>query len=306
MRCGNIFHSNALFRILESTPGQTPCMAVAYDGDRPVAHMLAMVRRMASFIPNRPITQCRIYGKGEYDDGCDKEKVFALMLKAVVEKIKSKLCLYMEFSDISPKMFGYKAFRENGFFHIPWQEIHNPLHHTKPEKLLTYKARKRLAAAYRTGITVKEATSDTITNDFTAILKRHSVTSIRRYIPDSKLFHDLMASGMCKVFTAYEKGIAKGGCACMYSEGNCYLWYVVSTRSIYKSRVNSITIWSAIKDAYGKGCGHIYFMDIGLPFKRDRFRDFILSFGGRPYGTYRWFRFSIRWVNMLLSRLFHE
>ena len=48
------------------------------------------------------------------------------------------------------------------------------------------------------------------------------------------------------------------------------------------------------------------FMDVGLPFSKNPFREFILRFGGKEQSTYRWFRFSIRWVNKLLRWLYRE
>jgi hypothetical protein len=47
-------------------------------------------------------------------------------------------------------------------------------------------------------------------------------------------------------------------------------------------------------------------MDVGLPFKKNRYRDFILSFGGKEVGTYRWFRFSIPWMNKLVGWFYRE
>ena len=47
-------------------------------------------------------------------------------------------------------------------------------------------------------------------------------------------------------------------------------------------------------------------MDVGLPFRKNPFRDFLLRFGGKEVSSYRWFRISIRWVNRLASWLWRE
>jgi hypothetical protein len=47
-------------------------------------------------------------------------------------------------------------------------------------------------------------------------------------------------------------------------------------------------------------------MDVGLPFRRNPYRDFILSFGGKEVSTLRWFRISFRWLNKLASWLWRE
>lgn len=73
-----------------------------------------------------------------------------MMLKAVTQKFNHKLCLYIEFSDISNKMFAYRHFRQNGYFPIPWQEIHNSLHSLPPEKRISEKALSKIETAENT------------------------------------------------------------------------------------------------------------------------------------------------------------
>ena len=203
-------------------------------------------------------------------------------------------------------MFGYSKFRSNGFFPVHWMEIHNSLHSMKPEKRLTVKIRKSLINANKSGLKTKLATTDKEFSDFFKILKNYISIEIRRYIPDSKLFRDLLQKGYGNIFTTYHKDIMVGGCLCVYSETNCYMWYLASKKNFYRKRTNAITTWAAIKHAYNQGYDHIYFMDVGLPFKRNNFREFILSFGGKPVGTYRWFRCSIKWINKLLSWSYRE
>jgi hypothetical protein len=45
---------------------------------------------------------------------------------------------------------------------------------------------------------------------------------------------------------------------------------------------------------------------VGLPFRKNTFRDFILRFGGKPVSTFRWFRCSIRWINSLLKWIYRD
>lgn len=306
MQCNKLFHSDEMFKIIEKTPGQKPYMVIAYDDDKIVAHMLVMLRRRGSLFPPYLFTQGRAYGEGEYTPDCNKEEVFGEMLKCITKELRKALCLYIEFSDLSTKMFGYSKFRNNGFFPVHWMEIHNSLHSMKPEKRLTVKIRKSLINANKSGLKTKLATTDKEFSDFFKILKNYISIKIRRYIPDSKLFRDLLQKGYGNIFTTYHKDIMVGGCLCVYSETNCYMWYLASKKNFYRKRTNAITTWAAIKHAYNQGYDHIYFMDVGLPFKRNNFREFILSFGGKPVGTYRWFRCSIKWINKLLSWSYRE
>ena len=125
MECRDFFHSIKMFRIAEKTPGFTPFMAIAQREDGSVAaHLLATIRRRGSWIPPYLFTQGRIYGEGEYDADINKDETFGMMLDAITTKFVRRLCLYVEFSNMSQKMFGYRHFRRNKYFPINWQEVH--------------------------------------------------------------------------------------------------------------------------------------------------------------------------------------
>ena len=67
-----------------------------------------------------------------------------------------------------------------------------------------------------------------------------------------------------------------------------------------------MTVWQAIKYAYENNYAHISFIDVGLPFRKNMYREFILSFGGKPIAKYRWFKFSFPWINNILSWIYRE
>ena len=307
MQCGNFFHSTDLFRIIEKTPGQKPYMVIAYDGyGNIVGHMLVTLRRRGSLIPPYLFTQARVYGEGEYAPGCDKEAVFGMMLQKTVRKLRRGTCLYIEFSDLGSKMFGYAKFRENGFFPIHWMEIHNSLHSMHPADRLTPKMKKLLTKAESSKLETTIAQTDEEYNTFFKILRGYISLKIRRFIPDPSLFRELWGNGFCNLFTTRSEGKIISGCLCVYSGKSAYLWYMATKHKLHKKRASALTVWAAVKYAYDNKYDHIYFMDVGLPFKKNRFREFILRFGGKPVGKYRWFRCSFRWVNKLLSWLYRE
>ena len=306
--CTDFFHSMDLFRIIEKTPGQKPYMVITYKENVVVAHMLVLLRRRGSLFPPYLFTQGRVYGEGEYSSVCanDKEEIFGMMLKSIIKKLNVGICLYIEISDLSTKMFGYKVFRDNGFFPIHWMEIHNSLHSRPPAKRITPRMIKQIAKARKSGLVTTVADNEKDYNSFMKILRGRTALKIRRFIPDSRLFHELLKLGDCKLFVTWDDVNIISGCICVYSKGNCYLWYLATKHKLHKKRASAITVWTAILDAYKSGCQHIYFMDVGLPFKKNPFREFILGFGGKPVGTYRWFRCSFTWINKILSWLYRE
>lgn len=308
MVCNNYFHSLELFYIIEKTPRQIPYMVVAEDPNGKVrAHMLAVIRYRSSLFPPYLYAQGRCYGEGEYDDGIDHEQVFGLMLKAITRKFKRKLCFYIEFSDIRQKMFGYKSFRQNGYFPVQWQEIHNSLHSKSPEERITSKMARKIRKSYRAGVITREVANEAEVHDFYKMLNGFYRMKMRRLIPPETQMTELFRSDHAKIFITEYHGKVIGGCSCVYSEGNAYLWYLASKRKSYsRLHPNLMTVWNAIKYAHEHNYAHIYFLDAGLPFRANPFRDFILSFGGKPVAKYRWFRFSIGWINRILTWIYKE
>ena len=64
----NTFHSKELFQIYESTPGYTPLLIVATEEGRPVARLLAAIRKTKKWLPSSLVKQCVVYGAGEFLD----------------------------------------------------------------------------------------------------------------------------------------------------------------------------------------------------------------------------------------------
>lgn len=308
MVCDNFFHSAELFRIIECTAGQSPYMAVAKRNGKVIGHMLAIVRRRGSLFPPYLFTQGRIYGEGEYSPGCaDKEMVFGMMLKAITHKFRNKLCLFIEFSDLSQKMFGYRYFRQNGYFSVNWQEVHNSLHSKSPEERLLPKAQRYIASTVAAGISVETTTDFSEIRAFYNILHKANRLRLRRLIPPFGQLLELSKSQNANVFVTRYHGNVIGGCVCVYSENNAALWYEATRNKRYMHlHPDYITVWKVMKHAYDKGYSHFRFLDAGLPTRSNRHRKFILRFGGKPVAKFRWFRFSIGWINKILYKIYVE
>lgn len=304
---GNFFHSSELFRLVERSPGNTPYMAIASDrGGRVVGQLLVVTRRRGAWIPPYLYTHAHAYGEGEYAPEVNAEQVFGLLLDKVTLVLRRRLCLYIEFSDLSHKMFGYRYFRREGYYPMLWQEIHNSLHSMPPCQRLSRPMLKRLERLERRGITTHEVESPEDLHDFYHVMRRYYRLKIRRYLPPREQFEAMRVTRSVRLFVTRYKGKAVGGCACVYSQGNAYLWFLAAKRRYPHLHLARFTVWKALNYAHEHHYEHMFFMDVGLPWRRNPFRDFILSFGGKPVSTYRWFRFSISWVNSLLRWLHRE
>lgn len=304
---GNFFHSLALFRILEKAPKDTPYMAVITQDGEVRGQMLVIVHRRGSLVPPYLYTHAHVHGEGYYAPGVDVAALFPRLLKAVTLRLRHRLCFYIEFSELHKKMFGYRHLRRLGYFPIAWQEIHNSLHSMPPEERLGSKRKDIIKRMMSKGVTTHEAVSEADITRFHTLLSNFYRFKLRRFIPSKEFFLALEASKEGKVFiTTYHNKVI-GGCACVYTQDNAYLWYAAAKRKSYAAlHPHTMVIWHAIQHAYEQGCEHFNFMDAGLPWKQNQYREFLLTFGGRPVTKFRWFRFYPRIINSILHWIYKE
>ena len=229
-----------------------------------------------------------------------------MMVHALKEKLHNRT-LYIEVSNLSQKMFAYRQLRQDGFFPVRWMSIHNSLHSRTPEERISEKLYKRIGHARTRGIVTKTVETADEFHAFSRLLHHHNWFKPRRYIPHDDFFRGMLRQGRCKIFITKFHERVIGCTVCVYSGKDAYLWYTASRRKSYAPlHPNAVTIWETICHAHAAGYDHIRFLDVGLPYRKNPYRDFILRFGGKEVSTYRWFRISIRWVNTLASWLWRE
>lgn len=304
----NFFHSSQLFQLAGQTPRQKPYLALAEDTNGRIwGQLLAIVRYRSSWFPPYFYMHCRILGEGSYLPECsNKSELFSRMLHALREKIGNRI-LYIEVSNLSQKMFGYKEFRLQKFFPVHWMSIHNSLHSRAPEERISQRMHKRIVHAYARGVVTEEVKTEEDFHAFSKLMHHHNWLKPKRYIPDNAFFLFMQQQGYGRLYVTKYRDLVVGCSAVAYSGQNAYLWYSAFRRKSFAFvHPDILTIWHAIKDSYQRGYEHIFFLDVGLPFKKNPFRDFILRFGGKPVSTYRWFHVNIGWVNSLLSWIYRN
>lgn len=304
----NLFHSIELFRIYKKTSGYTPLMIVLSENNTPKAHLLATIRKSWRLFPPYYIKRCEIFGTGFYTsiDNRTREVQFQKILNELTKYVQ-KSCFLIEFRNLDNAMFGYRAFRTNGYNPINWLKIHNSLHSKAPELRLSSTRRRQIKRAKQNGVSVSIAQNDQEILLFTELLRKNYSSKIRKHFPDRNFFLQIIHSNQEKengqIFVVKYKDKIIGGSACVYSEGNAYLWFSGGLRKTYPRQYPGImAVWEALEYAYKKGYQHMEFMDVGLPFRKHGYRTFILHFGGKQISTRRWFHFKWKWLNKLLSR----
>ena len=308
MEDSNFFHSRRLMEIVEKTPRQKPYMVVVTDEEgRVISHLLGIMRFRPMWLPPFLLVHCRVLGEGVYSDS--KYMVDDLLeeMFSSLMHVMSNKTLYVEVSNLSKKMLGYRQLRRLGFYPVNWMSIHNSLHSHTPEERITPRLQKRIDTAHKRGVYTEVVSTEEDFVAFSKLLRRHNILKPKRYIPDDIFFRQLMEQDNGRLFVTKYHGRVIGCSACVYSNNNAYLWYSAFRRKTYMHlHPDVVTIWDTIKDAYNRGFQHVYFLDVGLPFSKNPFREFILRFGGKEQSTYRWFRFSIKWVNKLLAWIYRE
>lgn len=303
----NFFHSRRLFQICKEASRQKPYMVVVTnEKGQVVSHLLGIIRYRTFLFPL--LIHCRVLGEGVYyhDDIYPRDQLFGLMLEALT-RLLNKRTFYMEVSNLSQKMTGYRQLKKQQYFPVHWMSIHNSLHSHAPEERISEKLQKRIDNARAKGVTTNEVTNEADFAAFSQLLRKHNLLKPKRYIPDDLFFRRIMEGDDGRLFvTKYHQRVI--GCAAVvYSEGNAFLWYSAFKRkSFITVHPDVMTIWDTMQDCYQRGFDHMCFMDVGLPFSKNPFREFILRFGGKEQSTFRWFRFSIRWLNSLLRWLYRE
>lgn len=308
MEDSNFFHSRRLMEIVEKTPRQKPYMVVTTDeSGRVVSHLLGVMRFRPMWLPPFLLVHCRVLGEGVYPDSQYTADDLLEEMFTHLMHVMSNKTLYVEVSNLSKKMLGYRQLRQLGFYPVNWMSIHNSLHSHAPEERITPRLQKRIDTAHQRGVYTEVVSKEEDFVAFSKLLRHHNILKPKRYIPDDKFFRQLMEQDNGRLFVTKYHGRVIGCSACVYSNNNAYLWYSAFRRKTYMHlHPDVVTIWDTIKDAYNRGFQHVYFLDVGLPFSRNPFREFILRFGGKEQSTYRWFRFSIKWVNKLLAWIYRE
>ncbi len=234
-----------------------------------------------------------------------KEEIFNQMLTFLTRRMLRR-CFLIEFRNLDNALFAYNSFRQCGYFPINWLRIHNSLHSKAPYDRLSPSRRRQITQALRSGATIATAETEEEVRTLGRLLRRHYASQIRKHFPGLSFFPQLLRQQTERetgnIFVVKYKGRIIGGSVCLYSGDNAYLLFSGGLRKSHpKQYPGVLAVWAALSYAYDHGYHHMEFMDVGLPFKRHGYRDFLLRFGGAQYSTRRWFRFRWSWLNRLLT-----
>ena len=204
-------------------------------------------------------------------------------------------------------MFGYRYFRQNGYFPIRWLRVRNSLHHDSLDKWMSTSRKRQIHQGLKNGAVIDVARTEADVQAFFSMLKHYYSPKIHRYLPDIGFFTTLLAhSSHCgRIFIIRYKNKIIGGSVCLFSGEDAYLLFSGGMRKTYPLQFPGVlAVWGAMQYAREHGYAHFEFIDAGLPFKKYGFRDFILRFGGKQMSSRRWFHVRWNWLNRLLTKVY--
>lgn len=178
----NIFHSTELFHVLEQTNGYCPRLLVAYEGETPIGKLLCILRRSTRLC--RFVEKGYAYGVGEYfSSSYRKEEIFRELLSYFTLQF-SERAFILEFRNLEEPLFGYRYFRQNGYFPVRWLRVRNSLHHDSLDKWMSASRKKQISHGLKNGAVIEVAHTKEELKAFFSMLKRYYSPKIHRYLPD--------------------------------------------------------------------------------------------------------------------------
>ena len=310
------FHSTALFHIFEGTPGCHPLLLTVSDEGKVLAKLLVVVQRIVRFFPFYIIRRCVSYGAGEYFCSDDqRETLFSMMLKEVKIYANRLGCFVIEVRNLPTPLSGYGIFRQEQFFPVNWLRVCNSFNESAVEQSFSTSRRRQVRIGLKNGVVFDIADTDQELKEFAQLLKRNYLSKLTKHFPAIEFFQQIQRGfkdvqigdswqRFNIIIVKHQQKII-GGCVCIYSGDTAYLWFSGGMNKTYLRHYPSVmAVWKALTDARDKGYKHLEFMDVGTPFRKHGYRDFVLRFGGEQISTRRWFQFRWRWLNKLCLWLY--
>lgn len=237
-----------------------------------------------------------------------REEIFNELLTYFTTLYKEGSFL-LEFRNLEEPLFGYRYFRQNGYFPVRWLRVRNSIHHEQLDKWMSASRKRQIARGLKNGASIEIASSLEDIRAFFMMLKKYYSPKVHRYLPDFHLFaffsEESFPAGMGKIFIVRYKEKIIGGSVCLFSDDTAYLMFSAGMRKSYPLLYPGVlAVWEAMTYAREHGYSHFEFIEAGLPFKKFSYRDFILRFGGKLLSTRRWFKVRWNWLNRLLIRIY--
>ncbi|HHT34284.1 MAG: GNAT family N-acetyltransferase [Proteiniphilum sp.] len=307
----SFFHSPTSFDWYGRTPAYTPFMLVAFNDEKPVAALFAIIARKNRLLRHSLFRRCIINQPPSFfGNDLPQIELFELLITRLVQEVKHKVFL-IRYENLGNAIFGYKGFRENHFYSVKWINICNSLQRKrKIWDQLTPTRKNQVNKALKKGVEMEEMMSDSDLPEIYRLIRDTNQKKIRRRFPPytyfENFFHHYVRKGKGKILLTRYQGKIIGGSILGFEKKNCvYCLYYWGKSKRHKLLYPTIfTLYSAMKKSEEEGFQYFDFMDVGFLNKNSGRSRFLLQFGGKQQATRRWYRFNWGLLNFFANRFY--
>ena len=186
-----------------------------------------------------------------------REEIFNELLTYFTTLYKEGSFL-LEFRNLEEPLFGYRYFRQNGYFPVRWLRVRNSIHHEQLDKWMSASRKRQIARGLKNGASIEIASSLEDIRAFFMMLKKYYSPKVHRYLPDFHLFaffsEESFPAGMGKIFIVRYKEKIIGGSVCLFSDDTAYLMFSAGMRKSYPLLYPGVlAVWEAMTYAREHG-----------------------------------------------------
>ncbi len=306
----NFFHFSSSFDWYSGIPYYQPMMIVIFRNDKPIASMFALVMRINRFLYGSVFKRCYVTQQPSfYEKRVNKIELFDMLIKELIKEVKNKV-LFIEYRNINSPTFGYKGFRENGFYNAKWINVFNSLQRKRDVWNQLSKTKKnQVNKAKRRGMSISEVTSiDELPEIYRLIDKSKNWKVFNRF-PPYQYFENFLkyyvGSGKGRILVSKYKEKIVGGTILGFQHKKVCLLYFWGKDKTHKNLNPSVfTLYSAMVMAEKENYEVFDFMDAGYLNVRTGRPGFLLQFGGKSQATRRWYRFNWRIISYFAKKIY--
>ncbi len=311
MEESNFFHDASSFDWYSNSPTYTPFMLVAFDGEKPVAALFAIIMRRNRFFRGSLFKRCFITQQPSFfNENLSQMDIFQALITHLVKEVGHKVFL-IRYDNLGNAIFGYKGFRENKFYSVKWINIRNSLQRKrKIWDQLSASRKNQVNKALKRGVMMEEFVAEENLPEIYKLIHDANNKKISRRFPPYpyfvNFFRHYVRKGKGKILlTRYQGKIIGGAILGFEKHTTVYCLYYWGKSKRYKTLYPTIfTIYSAMKLAEEQGFHYFDFMDVGFLHKNAGRSRFLLQFGGKQRATRRWYRFNWSLLNFFAHKIY--
>lgn len=304
------FHFASSFEWNKNISYYTPLMLIAFCDEKPVASMFALIMRINRFMYGSAFKRCYLSQQPSFfDENANKIEVFDLLISSLVKEVENKV-FFIEYRNLNDAVFGYKGFRENGFYSVKWINVRNSLQRKrKIWDQLSATRKNQVNKARRKGVTIEELTSYDKLPEIYKLIDKSKNWKISNKFPPYQYFENFfnhyITQGKGKILLSRYNDKIIGGIILGFEQKIVNVLYFWGKEKSHKTLYPTVfTLFSAMELAEKEGYDFFDFMDAGYLNVNAGKPRYLLQFGGKPKATRRWYRFNWQLLNFFAKKFY--